>query len=346
MAAGMEASQRVGMKEIAQKAGVSIATVSMTLADYPHVNEVTKQRIREICRQVGYKRARHRSQPVSNRMEVRGVLSRIGFLLLGGRRQEQSSLLQDIALACSRADVRMEVLCVELAEEVVAAQPRLCEFAASMDGVILSGHVHRELLDELEERKIPHVLYGTAEGPGGTMPGRHGRQVSINIRDMAEQATSILLKDGHQRIGFLCGMLFKGLFNEHWLHGHRSALLKAGIQPESSLIHVAESSAGIGESAAKAFSAFPQPPTAYSIPSIDSGFEFINAMKKRGVEIPFKSVILGGSLEMIQRYGLQECHWIETYFPQVAALLLGQLGELYREPAVLPAQMVIPAICH
>ena len=78
-----ESSTRVGMKEIAREAGVSIATVSMSLADYPHVNEQTKQRVRQVCRQMGYRRLRRRPADGANdaslhvgRKAIRGRFAR------------------------------------------------------------------------------------------------------------------------------------------------------------------------------------------------------------------------------------------------------------------------------
>jgi DNA-binding LacI/PurR family transcriptional regulator len=337
------------MKEIARKAGVSIATVSMSLADYPHVNEQTKQRVRQVCRQMGYRRLRRR--PAEGRSRDFGVgpkLSKIGFILLGRllERQTNQVMFHELTLAASREGIRIEVQCLEDPQEITAAEPRLVEFAASMEGVVLSGLVSAGLLAALEQREIPHVLYGSALGSDDVAPGRHGQALNFDAIAMGERAASILLEQGHRRIGFLCGMLPKGLFNDRWLRGYRHALLSAGVAPDERLIQVAHSSSGIADSAAEAFLALPERPTAYTIPAVDTAAAFIKAMQKRGVEVAPQSIVLGGSPEQIQQFGVEECRWIEAYNRKVPGLLLRLLGQLYLEPMPFSTQLIVPFTCH
>ena len=47
-------SSRIGLKEIASQAGVSVATVSMALSDHPNINAQTKETIQRLCVDIGY----------------------------------------------------------------------------------------------------------------------------------------------------------------------------------------------------------------------------------------------------------------------------------------------------
>src|SRR3954452_20254590 len=61
-------SQGITMKSIALQAGVTQATVSMSLANNPRIPAVTRERIQAIARKLGY----HPNPYVSTGMGIRG----------------------------------------------------------------------------------------------------------------------------------------------------------------------------------------------------------------------------------------------------------------------------------
>src|SRR5688572_15831921 len=48
--------RKVRLKDLAAKANVSVATVSMALSDHPSISDATKKRIHQIGRRLGYGR--------------------------------------------------------------------------------------------------------------------------------------------------------------------------------------------------------------------------------------------------------------------------------------------------
>ena len=64
--------KKVRLDDIAQDAGVSIATVSRALADNPAVNDDTKRRIWDLARAKGYNM---RALPISARSAAKATLS-------------------------------------------------------------------------------------------------------------------------------------------------------------------------------------------------------------------------------------------------------------------------------
>ena len=52
---GIHVSKKVGIKDIAAKAGISIGTVDRVLHDRGDVNEETKRKVLEIVEELGYK---------------------------------------------------------------------------------------------------------------------------------------------------------------------------------------------------------------------------------------------------------------------------------------------------
>src|SRR5688572_23464673 len=91
----------VGLKEIAKVAGVSISTVSMSLADHPDIRLETKQRIRELSREMGYRKARRTPRPGAANGAAANGTRRFGFLLMGSRIEDTAklALLRALTLA-------------------------------------------------------------------------------------------------------------------------------------------------------------------------------------------------------------------------------------------------------
>jgi LacI family transcriptional regulator len=330
----------VGMKEIAAKAGVSIATVSMSLAGYPQVSPRTRQRIATICREMNYRPPRRALRPRSLQKNAPSPRpARLGFVLLGSRlmgREADQGTLHDLTVTTARQGMRMEVFCIEEAEKIGPGRPRILDFAAGVDALILTGYVDSALLAELEDRQIPHVLFGPVWGDDRALPGRHGQMVTPDAIAMAEHAVSLLRSEGHRRIAFSCGKAPRGLWNDRWLRGYRRALMDAGHFPDGALIHVRPAHS-IAHSAAETFCALPDPPTAYVFPHRDSASEFITAMRVNGRDIPAGADIAGGSDQPASRFRIIGCDP-----DQIAQTLIHQLCQLHRDPLPCPARLVLP----
>ncbi len=327
----------VGMKEIAAKAGVSIATVSMSLAGYPQVSERTRQRIRLISRQLGYKPPRRRVRQGQTRSRSP---SRIGYFLLGSGMQTEvnQTILHRLTAAASRQEMRLELLCVEDVERIETERPRLLQHAAGVDGVILTGHVDAQLLGELEQRRIPHVLLGSVWGDPRAMPGPHGQIITPDAVAMGELATATLIAEGHRRIGFFCGRMPRGLWNHRWYLGHHHALIDAGLPFDPALVHVTHAAHAAGNLAADAFNALDDPPTAYVCPSMDTVPEFLAAMQLAGREIDPRAIIAGGH----DPSALTRFRTVGSDIGQITQLLIHQICQLHRQPLPCPTQLLLP----
>src|SRR5262245_58050726 len=84
-------SARVTLKDIADKANVSIAAVSLALADRPGIGAETKSKVLRLSREMGYV---PRRDPLLDRANDRTRLmkQRLGFLLLGGKLEHENYL--------------------------------------------------------------------------------------------------------------------------------------------------------------------------------------------------------------------------------------------------------------
>lgn len=270
------------LKDIASIGNISIATASMALADHPRVNDDTKRRVREICKQIGY-RVRPRLQNQDPR--------RFGLLVLGGLGQDSvnTPLMMQLSEAGYAQNIRFEYAATAVEVDQKELLTRTLDFAQDLDGVMLVGMVTTALLDQLADRNISVVVLGDVQCPFGTPV--NAAVVTYDTMGMGYLATRRLLAQGCGRIAFACEELLEGLSHERWLQGYRLALSEAGLLPDPSLIYVTNQlHAGLAEAAA-AFVALDNPPTGFIVPDTRLAASLADAMQKRGQPISPQSLI-------------------------------------------------------
>lgn len=184
---------RPTIKDVAARAGVSSATVSLVLRDSGQIPESTKQRVRDAMVAVGY---------VYNRRaaEMRSMTSRILGLVVANVRNpyfaELTMAIEDTAhaagytliLGCSSDDVERQ-------DEVLRAMAE-----HRVDGIILlpASHSTRATLEAaLLDRGLPHALVARAV-PGyecdyvGADNQASGRLVGRHLRDLGVASVAFL----------------------------------------------------------------------------------------------------------------------------------------------------------
>jgi LacI family transcriptional regulator, galactose operon repressor len=217
----------IRLKDIAQRAGLSIMTVSKALRDEPDVSATTKTRIKLLAQQMGY-------VPDSTAQGLRTRRTKLFGLVL-------SSMTNPIY---SRIVLAVEGRAYELGYDVVLAQtlniPEREEaclrrlLSRRVDGLFISPvyriatevPIYRELL----ARRIPTVLLGH------TAPFC-SQFVNVESDDLlgSYAVTQHLLKLGHKRIAFLAGPLATPWTRERF-EGYRRALREAGMEVDDRLV--------------------------------------------------------------------------------------------------------------
>jgi len=212
------------MVDVAQRAGVSQATVSLVLngVSNPRVSEVTRARVMEAAEALGYRKGPRHNVP-EHRRPVIGLLidevSTTPFAMpfIEGARDEAA--LQDVLIAtfCTRSDPKIESAALDLLQELNAI------------GVLYTTLTTRQVLAPERLNDIPTVLVNCYD--------KHRRHPSVVPGDVAGgyAATEALLKAGHRRIAHLKG--------EDWIDaarerekGYRQALTTWDVPIDEDLI--------------------------------------------------------------------------------------------------------------
>jgi LacI family transcriptional regulator/LacI family repressor for deo operon, udp, cdd, tsx, nupC, and nupG len=260
------------IKQVAQRAGVSTATVSYVLNGTGTVTEETRQRVLEAVAELDYL-PRHAAR------SLRGRSHTIGLPLPGpAGRLSDPVLAELIAGIADAAALRGYYL---LLAPVGAGQPDL-ELSLSLmrtgrvDGVILLDmHVGDERALALCEAGVPHVCAGPAPAGCGSPA------VMVDGQAAAEAATNHLLNLGHRRIG-LIQLPSELAESEPRYQGYADALAAAGLETDARLIVEGGRAEEDGYQAMSELLSAPESPTAVLACSDELAFGAMHALYDAG----------------------------------------------------------------
>jgi len=232
---------RISIKDVAQRAGVSVTTVSHVLNETPgkRVNEDTRARVRQVAEDLGY---RPNGMARSLRLQRSHILAMIsdhiattphaGRIILGAQ-EAASRHGWLIMLVNSGGDPAVE------AAEIDALRQR------QVDGFIYASMYHRELPVPPTLAGLPTVLLDARPDES---PDEHTWVVPDEVEG-GRTATQVLVDAGHRRIAFVNNV--DDIPATHGrLEGYRQVLREAGIEPDDRYVTRAESVAEGGYRAA------------------------------------------------------------------------------------------------
>jgi DNA-binding LacI/PurR family transcriptional regulator len=215
------------LKDIAQRAGVSVMTVSKALRDQPDVSATTKTRVKLLAQQMGYV-ADSAAQGLRTRttklfgIVLSSMTNPIYSRVILAIEEGAHAMGYDVLLAHTLNVPEREEACIRRF------------ISRHVDGLFISP-VYRmaaeaRIYKELLARGIPTVLLGH------TAPFC-AQFVNVESDDLlgSYAATQHLIKLGHKRIAFVTGPLVTPWTQER-LEGYRRALREAGRDVDDKLV--------------------------------------------------------------------------------------------------------------
>ncbi|MFC6599043.1 LacI family DNA-binding transcriptional regulator [Kitasatospora paranensis] len=218
----------VSLKDVAQRAGVSVKTVSNVVNSYPHVTPQMRARVQKAIDELGYRpnlTARHLRK------------GRTGIIALAVP-ELGNPYFAELAGAVIDAAARHDY--TVLVDHTAGRREREIHVSQGfsshvIDGLILSPiHLETEDLTGRDET-VPLVLLGEREYEA---PYDH---IAIDNVAAAREAVRHLLSLGHRRIAFLGSRTGHERQPAHMrLRGWREELVAAGIEPDEALVVVTD----------------------------------------------------------------------------------------------------------
>ncbi|RQD69576.1 MAG: LacI family transcriptional regulator [Tindallia sp. MSAO_Bac2] len=270
---------KFNIKDVAQKAGVSISTVSRVVNNSKPVKPKTRDKVLDAIEELGY-----RPNAIARSLKIKHTKS-IGIMTPDIANQFYPEVVRGIEDVANMYEYTIFLCNTDLNEE-----KELQYFAEleekQIDGMIFMGnHVSDELHNEMKSAGIPVVLIG---GRAEDIPS-----VTIDNEKAAQEAVEFLLKRGHSRIGVITGKMKDPMMGQARLKGYRNALEANKIPVEEELIVEGGYRYKSGYEGAKKLMLLNEPPSAIFVCSDEMAIGASRAILEDGFRIPQDVAIMG-----------------------------------------------------
>lgn len=273
----------VNINVVAERAGVSIATVSRVLNGGALVRPETRDRVLEVARQLEYIPNASARSLSSRRTET------LGAVLPALHGEFFSELLRGLDLAARRAGFHLLVSGSHSDRQEVEAVLRA--FRGRVDALVL-------MFPDLDPASLapqlgglPVVLVNCGLDFAGHRGGHGVDRVAIDNYGGAAQVVRRLSSLGHRRIAFLAGPPFNFDAGERRRGYLETLRLMAGDQPP--LIFEGDFTEESGYHAAEAMLKAAEPPTALFAANDAMAIGFLAALHEKGLEVPRDLSLVG-----------------------------------------------------
>ncbi|MBL1068042.1 LacI family DNA-binding transcriptional regulator [Streptomyces sp. 7-21] len=271
------AGQPLTIAEIAERAGVSLATVSKVVNGRIDVAPETREQVEDLIRRHGYRRQKRASRPAP-------LLELLFHEVRGEYGVEIFNGVQQVAREHHLGVVLSELQGCHTpgrgwVEDVLARRPT--GVIAVFSG--LTGDQSRRL----RVRGIPLVLLDPTGDSGHEPPS-----VAASNWNGGLAATRHLLQLGHRRIAIITGPE-DALASRARLDGYRAAMDMAGVPVAPELIRVGRFEIEDGLTHTRALLRLPEPPTAVFACNDGTAYGVYQAAAEAGLRIPGDLSVVG-----------------------------------------------------
>jgi len=273
--------KRATMVDVAERAGVSQATVSLVLngVQNARVAKATRRRVVEAAEALGYRRGKAHPVPEGRKRVIGLIIDEVSTTpfaapFIEGARDEAA--LQDVTVAvfCTRYDTALDQAAIDL----LVTQKTI--------GVIYASLITRQVVVPEAFSQLPLVLMNCYE--------RKVRFPSVVPGDIVGgyTATQALLRAGHRRIAHMTGeVIIEAAVDRE--KGFRQAMAEWNVPVDETLVIQAGWTIRGGRETALALMSRPHPPTAIFCFNDRMAMGCYEAAHMLGLSIPKDFSIIG-----------------------------------------------------
>lgn len=271
------------IKDVAKVAGVSFKTVSRVINKVDSVRPELRQRVLAAIEELGY-------QPNQSARELRGRPRSIAFMYDNPNSHYVIELQKGILAECHSRGYELIIHpCDSAAPDIIDELLRVLR-RVKVGGVVLMPPLSetKDVVTALLDAGIPVVRVVSGSG----VPDNLSPCVYVDDRHAAYDITKLLIKNGHERIAFLCGDPEHGSTGER-LKGYLDAMKDSGLQPDPTLIMDGQYSFESGVERTKDLLLLEQKPTAVFACNDEIAAGTLFTARMCGVNVPEDLSIAG-----------------------------------------------------
>jgi LacI family transcriptional regulator len=272
------------IKDVAERAGVSLKTVSRVINHEPSVHARTRDKVQRAIDALDY-------QPDQAARSLRGARAyALGLVYDNPNAHYVIAMQNGVLSVCRDRGFGLQI------HPCDSTTPRLAEQLADLvrrnrlAGLVLCPPMSEQpdLLAALTEQKVPFVrIISARQDPKDGWPC-----VFVDDRDAAYAITEHLIQQGHHRIGFLWGGKQHRSSPERY-QGYEDALREYGLGIDTDLIVDGDFSFDDGFRGARRLLALKEPPTAIFGSNDEIAAGVLAAARSGGVDVPWQLSIAG-----------------------------------------------------
>lgn len=223
----MQKKSSATIYDVANRVGVSLATVSRVVNGNSNVRDSTKRKVLDAIEELGY----------HPNAVARGLASKktttIGVVMPDVTDMYYAELARGIDDVANM--YHYDVLLTNTDEDPVRETMAVNNLSSKqVDGIIFMGNeLDREVLNTIAAADAPVVLAGSVDSEG-KLPS-----VNINYVAAIQEATETVINHGHRRVALVTGPMTHAINRLHRLVGYQAALEAADIEFDESLLFTA-----------------------------------------------------------------------------------------------------------
>lgn len=276
--------RRTTIRDVAERAQVSLKTVSRVINDEAGVQARTLERVRQAIAELDYR-------PDPSARSLRSAQSyAIGLLYDNPNPYYVIALQSGVLSVCGDSGYGLQIHPCDPASPTLAADIVDLVRRARLAGLVLAPPMSERaaLIDELVAQGVRLVRIVSAAAD----PCDGSACVYVDDRDAAYAITEHLIQLGHNRIGFLWGGKSHGSSWERHA-GYQDALRDYGIAQAPELVVEGDYAFDDGFRGARRLLALPDPPTAIFGSNDEIAAGVLAAARSSGMNVPYDLSIAG-----------------------------------------------------
>ncbi|MFD9626615.1 LacI family DNA-binding transcriptional regulator [Peribacillus muralis] len=223
----------IRLKDIAERVGVSISTVSRVIQNDQtrNVNKETKEKIWEVVKELGYIPNQHARNLVANKQEKNNIRTmKIGWVA-NPKQAEVNPYFANIYTGIRDVLLENDYNLISITRDELENETLLLKIIhdSGIEGLLLIDKINDSIIEYIQQN-IPIV------GLDFYYTDKNIAIVDYNREEAIKMVVQYLISQGHQDIGFIGGGVnqsFEDLYAEHRFKGFQYAMEEAGLAIQS-----------------------------------------------------------------------------------------------------------------
>ncbi len=274
---------KVGVRDIAQLAGVSVATVSNALNGRSGVSKAVSDRIFQVANELGYKRSKKNPERDYIRLVV---VKRHGLVV--GDTQFFAELIDGVSRGCNEEKVELIITQLRISDgaDYLLQVRDICEDEC-LGVLLLATELEAEDLEAFLHCKPPLMVIDNL------FRHQNVNSIVMNNYNAGYIATQALIGSGHRDIGFI-GSSTEFSNMRYRRKGYEAAMLQAGLPiSDHYLFKVEPTINGSYLDMARILKGAPELPTAFFAGNDIIALGSMRALSESGLRIPDDISLIG-----------------------------------------------------